>query len=212
MRKLTIVLAFIAAFTPLSIVAQQTAKGTSRIFAPQQPKFETAKATAQGGSFQVPCKASFAIDCYKQYFKAFKTKKLNNTDFVTTALGGTNNATITGNATETTVDLTVSNAAFPDLTTKLRSFIQVELLRDTFSAQKRVLEGMVNRKAKTEAENVWLERRIERLKADIANAENKIQLNVGAIMKYEDMIETQKGLVSDIQAQIDELINALPTK
>lgn len=213
MRKLLIIAALAA--TAHSAQAQQTPKSPSivespsmgrgsRIFAPQQAPFEAAKAQAQGGSFTVNCSQSFAAGCFKDYLRTFKVKKEGGV-MIAQCFGGTVSMSV-AQASEgeaTTVEITIQNAAFS--VTEFRNFVQAEILRGQFRDQKRILEQMNNRKARTEAENVLLERRIERLKIDIANAENKIQLNDIAIQKYETMMSEQQGVLSEIQAQIDEL-------
>ena len=200
MRKLHIIAAIVA--LPFLLAAQ-----SSRIFSDKKTT-----PTTEGGSFTVQCSQSYAMSCYQDYMRSFKTKKISKNELVTDALGGTVKAVFGVGRTEVSVDVVVTDAAFPSLAFNLKNYIDAELLRDTFRQQKRILDGLVSRKAATEKDNVNLERKIERLRIDIANAETKIILNNGAIIKYTANINQQKGLVDNIQSQIDDLLQALPTK
>lgn len=208
MKKLRLVVALATLFS-FALCAQNPSN--NRVFAPNQKTYNNNVQTV-GGTFEVNCKPSFAASCYQDYMKGFKTKRQGRTDFITEGLGGSVRATITGSDNTTYVELVVTNAAFPDLTKKLSNYINASILQDTFRRQKNILDGMVSRKANCEKDNVNLTKKIERLKVEIANCETKIMFNSGAIEKYAELIEEQKGYVAQIQSQIDELLADMPNK
>lgn len=175
-----------------------------RVYSPE--RYQTAKSIAQGGSFTVNCTASDAIEISKQYFRAFKTKRLDKTTIAVMGMGGTVTIVFTESEKFTTVDIEVQDAAFSDLTIKLRNYMNVEILRGVFRHQKNTLDGMIDRHARTEGEKVWLLRKIEKLKSEIANCETRIQSDDAALQKYETMIADQKGYLAQIQKQIDDLL------
>lgn len=200
MRKLLFV-ALIATSLPFLSYSQ------NRVFSSQK-----INRTSQGGSFQVACSQSYAIACYKGYMRAFVTKKLALGEYETLALGGSVKVVFGSVGEETSVELVVNNAAFTNLAVNLKNFIESEILKDEFRRQKKVFEGITNRMTAVEAENVFLKRKIERLKADIANCETRIIVNHGALVKYDELSDEQKGLLNDLQSQIDDLLKDLPTK
>lgn len=196
MRIHTITVLLIIA--PLSIFGQSQ----QRIFAPKQVVYQTAQRQAKGGSFTVQCSESDVASCFKNYLRTFKVKKENGA-YIATCLGGTVTMLTSQSDEGANVDITINNASF-DIG-EFQKYIKTDILRGQFRKEKSTLDGMINRRAMVEAENVWLSRKNERAAAEIADRENKIQLNNTALEKYDNLIEQQKGYLAKIQSDIDQV-------
>lgn len=151
--------------------------------------------------------------------KGYDTKKRSNTEYTTIGQGGTVNVTIENKDEITSVSIQVNDAGFKNLTFELHKFMQAELLRDTFVIQKNVLNGLIDRQAKLKRQNISLSedivsyyKAIERLKKKIADAEDRINLNTGYVQTYDISIETQQGLLNDIDNSIKEILAMRPEK
>ena len=208
MRKYIICLLLLA--TALYSFAQQTPKGIQHkdeqfVF----DDYRNSKVT-EGGSFELNCSVDFAVATYKEIFKRFPTKRTNKTDYVTTCFGGTVKAIITGTRTSCVVETLVEGAALPKLNERIRLTIMAKMNIDSMQIQINALEGMNSRLAKLQRRNVSLEKKVEQLKAEIANCKAEHESNDIAIDRYENaLIPAQKSTVNFYKQKVDAIQDEL---